>query len=418
MTIRVTDTAIRRALKDAANSGGRAGDLIDAGQRGLRLRVTSKGPASWALACRDKNGKMRRFPLGFYPEMGIAKAREAARALHQRVKIEGADPIKERREARTKDTSATGTLAGIIDLYERQKGASLRSWQEYRKSIGRVFGPFLGCSLADVTISGLQLAADGYATKAKAQAALAVRCLRPILKWASAPGRAYVPSALVAISLPGGAKRRERVISREELAALLPVLRADKRPYALAMRFMLLTLSRREEAVRARWRDIDWEASTWTIGAGIRQHRPTLDKTKNTQIHVVPLSRQALSLLREIPPPASPSSLIFCTRSGGPLGNWDRETKAIHNKSRTGNWHRHDLRRTGATMLGELGEIPDIIEAALNHVSIHSPLAATYNRSRYRPQVAKALQRLADALDEIETGAAQVVPIRTKGHAT
>ena len=56
-------------------------------------------------------------------------------------------------------------------------------------------------------------------------------------------------------------------------------------------------------------------------------------------------------------------------------------------------------------MLGEMGEMPDIIEAALNHVSIHSALAATYNRSRYRPQVALALQRLGDALDGIEEAA-------------
>ncbi len=65
----------------------------------------------------------------------------------------------------------------------------------------------------------------------------------------------------------------------------------------------------------------------------------------------------------------------------------------------------------GATMLGEMGEMPDIIEAALNHTSIHSPLAATYNRSRYRPQVAMALQRLADALDGIEQGGAEILPL-------
>jgi hypothetical protein len=52
-------------------------------------------------------------------------------------------------------------------------------------------------------------------------------------------------------------------------------------------------------------------------------------------------------------------------------------------------------------MLGDMGVQPDIIEAALNHVTIRSPLAATYNRSRYRPQVAVALQRLADALDSV-----------------
>ena len=63
-------------------------------------------------------------------------------------------------------------------------------------------------------------------------------------------------------------------------------------------------------------------------------------------------------------------------------------------------------------MLGEMGEMPDIIEAALNHVAIRSPIAATYNRSRYRPQVAAALQRLGDALDGIEGGAGEIVALR------
>ncbi len=96
--------------------------------------------------------------------------------------------------------------------------------------------------------------------------------------------------------------------------------------------------------------------------------------------------------------------MIFCTSTGAELGNWDRETKLIQAASGTDDWHRHDLRRTAATLLGEMGELPDIIEAALNHAATHSPIAATYNRARYRPQVATALQRLADALDAIEAG--------------
>ena len=172
---------------------------------------------------------------------------------------------------------------------------------------------------------------------------------------------------------------------------------------------MLLTLTRRQEAALARWRDVDMEARTWTI-----------TETKNGEPHTVPLSRQAMDLLRSrLPIDADgnlkrpdPDALVFSTSTGATLGNWDRETKALQESSGTGGWTRHDLRRTGATMLGEMGELPDIIEAALNHVSIRSPLAATYNRSRYRPQVAVALQRLADALDGIEAGAAKVVPLR------
>lgn len=159
------------------------------------------------------------------------------------------------------------------------------------------------------------------------------------------------------------------------------------------MRFMLLTLCRREEACSARWRDLDRGTGIWTI-----------PETKNGQPHAVPLSHQAIGLLQSIEG-AKPDALIFTTATGGALSNWDRTTKRLQRESGTAGWTRHDLRRTGATMLGEMGELPDIIEAALNHISIRSALAATYNRSRYRPQVATALQRLADALDEIEAAA-------------
>ena len=161
---------------------------------------------------------------------------------------------------------------------------------------------------------------------------------------------------------------------------------------------MLLTLARREEAGQARWGDVDMDRTIWTIR-----------DTKNKQPHIVPLARQAIDLLNERrPEKALADTLIFGTQTGEPLGNWDRATKAMQQASGTQGWTRHDLRRTGATMLGEMGELPDIIEAALNHVSIRSPFAATYNRSRYRPQVAAALQRLADALDAIEARAANL----------
>lgn len=202
---------------------------------------------------------------------------------------------------------------------------------------------------------------------------------------------------LAALKQRMGAERRRRVLTREELAAVLPVLRTSTRPYAAAMRFMLLTLARREEAAAAEWRHVDLDGATWTIPA-----------TKNGEPHAVPLSGQAVELLRQVqgtgrkPPKAA--ALVFHTSNGTRLRAWDRETKAIQAASGTTGWTRHDLRRTGATMLGEMGVIPDIIEAALNHTTIRSALAATYNRSRYRPQVAEALQRLADAMEGVEAG--------------
>ena len=288
-----------------------------------------------------------------------------------------------------------------------KRGTQLKSWTECRRRIESVFAPFLTQPIATLKMGDLQMQADGWA--AAQSAAAAVRYLRPILKWATQ--RDYAAPGLDHVVPPTTVRRRKRVLTRHELVVLLPVLRASNRPYAAALHFMLLTLTRRQETALARWRDVDMAAKTWTI-----------TETKNGEPHVVPLSRQALDLLQSRLPTddagtlrqPDPGALIFATSTGAPLGNWDRETKALQEASHTAGWTRHDLRRSGATMLGEMGELPDIIEAALNHVSIRSPLAATYNRSRYRPQVAAALQRLADALDGIEAGTAKVVPLRAQ----
>lgn len=396
MPARLTDTAIQSALRKVVQTGRK--DLTDQALPGLRLRLTPAGGASWVLACRDGEGRMRRFPLGAYPALGIAAARDAARAMREAVR-KGADPIAERQRRRQQAKDAkegVGTLAALLALYGERRGKELKSWVECKRRVEHVFARHLQRPLASLTISDLQLTADQHPSGQSAAAA--VRYLRPILKWAV--HRGYVPAEVSALQPPATVGQRRRVLSREELTALLPALDRSDRPYARALRFMLLTLARREEVCAACWRHVDTQAMTWTI-----------PETKNGEPHVVPLSRQALALLQSMEP-GKPAALIFATMTGGRLRNWDRETKAIQEASGTSGWTRHDLRRTGATMLGEMGELPDIIEAALNHVSIRSPLAATYNRARYRPQVAAALQRLADALDGIQAGRAEVVPLR------
>ena len=135
--------------------------------------------------------------------------------------------------------------------------------------------------------------------------------------------------------------------------------------------------------------------------------------TKNGTEHVIPLSRQAIDLLRSLRPiDADPPALVFASRAGKALDDWEGATERVQAASGTADWHRHDLRRTAATTMGLLGTIPDIVEAALNHATIHSPLAATYNKARYLPEVATALQLVADYYDGIEVGAARVIPLR------
>jgi integrase len=385
MQVQITHQAINKATRDA-KADGRRRELADAGCRGLRIRITPAGSRGWILGARDRFGQARRFNLGSYPAMGIISyARDAARGLHYKVKHEGADPIADKRRniAIGKHVRAgVGTLKAMLDTFENIGGPP-KSWKSGRSRVELVFRKVLNRPCSMLTVGDLQLEADSYPFPKSA--GFAVRTLRPVLNWASRPGRAYLSPDLGHLSSPAKMSARKRILSADELRAILPLLRASGRPSGAAMRFMLLTLSRRQEAALARWRDVDMdmEARTWTI-----------PETKNGQPHVVPLSRQAMDLLRsrlaanEVSNPThpDPSGLVFATSTGAPLGNWDRETKAVQAASGTRGWTRHDLRRTGATMLGEMGELPDIIEAALNHVSIRSSLAATYNRSRYRPR--------------------------------
>jgi integrase len=336
---------------------------------------------------------MRRFTLGTYPEMGLSAARSAARALHVEVKLRGADPIAERREQKARAGAAAEgiiTLIDLLNIYGEKVGVRKKSWGEARRRVENVFRSLVDRPLAGLSRAEIQIIADGHG--AVMSGAAAVRYLRPILKWGFQRG--YVSESVLGLQTPAPTKRRKRVLSEAELARILPVLQSSERPAWLTMSFILLTLARREEAAGATWQDVDWASRTWTI----------VD-TKSGEPHVVPLSNQALELLKRLyGSGADPKALIFSTKTGGALGNWDRETKALHEVTSTSDWHRHDLRRTAATILGNLGELPDIIEAALNHADIRSSLAATYNRSRYRPQVKQALQRLADYLDGITAG--------------
>jgi integrase len=403
----LTEALIAKAVREAPEADSRK-ELPDPGQRGLWLRITKTGARTWVLRARDQTGRFRTFLLGHHPEMGLSEAREEARKLRVQVRA-GADPTARRRAARTtlavspqpRAAPPIDTLHAVLAIYEAQRGNDLKSWKHSRKRVDRVFAALLPRSVQSLTAAEFQITADRF--PARQSASFAVRTLRPVLHWAAKRG--YCPPALAEFEQPATVRQRHRVLSRDELALLLPVLGDGPEAHGACLRFILLTASRLGEAGGARWRDVDWQVGTWTIPR---------EQAKSDQAHIVPLSRQAIALLRRrLPVGARPDALIFAAATGAPLGNWDRAGKWFQTASGTTDWHRHDLRRTAATLMGELGTDPHVIEAALGHVTVHSGLASVYNRSRYRPQVAAALQRLADALDGIEGGAAAVVPLHT-----
>lgn len=429
--VALTEPAIARARREAEQRGKRI-ELADKALPGLRLRISPpsrkapSGRATWVLGCRDKEGRARRFALGDFPGMGVAAAREAARALRPKVRNEGHDPIAERRRARAlaRDAQAgVGSLRHLLDIYGGPirppadggpmtrvigPGAALKSWPDARRRIEHVFAAFLDRPLATLRAEDLQLVADAH--PAQQSAGAAVRYLRPVLKWAAQ--RRYCPRDAALIEPPVPVRRRERVLTDDELSAVLPVLRSADDPFRRAALLSLMTLVRRERCLSATWGQVDLEAGRWSV-VPKDTRRPGRRAQRPRAPHVVPLPRQAVALLAAIRPEgAQPDALIFATRAGTKVQNVDREMKRLHRATGTADWSFHDLRRTGATLLGRMGVEPHVIEAALDHADVHSRLAGTYNQSRYEPKVAAALQVLADRLDGIAEGAAKVIPLR------
>jgi integrase len=172
------------------------------------------------------------------------------------------------------------------------------------------------------------------------------------------------------------------------------------------MRFLLLTAARREEVVSMQWKDVDLANGVWT--------KPQVKSTRGgPRKQVLPLSRAALDLLKSLPQcgTAKPTDLVFPNTTGGPLGNWTRFQQMLERASGTSGWHRHDLRRTAATIMQAL-EVPvSTIDRILGHVNPLrrenvSGAAATYMRlsgvlkGRTDLQAA-ALDTLAEALEGI-----------------
>jgi integrase len=383
-------------------------ERVDGAVPGLRLRVSPSGNRSWSLNMRA-NGVMRRFDVG--NSLGLAEARERAEVLRRQIK-DGADPTKERRANRAQAIAANkgiGTFEAVIEAYFNDgAGAGLRTKAEQVQRIKSVFGKHLARPAMEITSAELQHVIDGHL--AKVAAARAVGYVVPAIKWAKKRG---LMQGAFDLDKPLLDAPRQAVLTPDEIAALLPSF-ADA--YGRCCRFMLLTGARRDEARNAKWGQFDLSAGTWTMPAEQRKDTRAQGarRMKPKGALTIPLSRQAIELLEQVRDEelsrrqldgqsATPdaSDLVFVGQRGARLGNWDRWLKANTKATGINGWSAHTLRRTTATLAGELGVPPHVVSVMLGHSNVGGQLVSGYNKSRYLAEHAEALQKIADYLDEI-----------------
>jgi integrase len=172
---------------------------------------------------------------------------------------------------------------------------------------------------------------------------------------------------------------RERVLSDEELVKIWNA--APDNDYGRIVKLLMLTAQRRDEMSSLRWSEYLTDDKLITLPP---------ERTKNSRLHDVPLSVQAVAVLDGVSE-TDDRDLMFGTGEGGYSG-FSRSKGAMDEASGVTDWTLHDLRRTAATRMADLGVQPHVIEAVLNHVSGHKAgVAGIYNRSTYAAEKRAAL---------------------------
>jgi integrase len=241
---------------------------------------------------------------------------------------------------------------------------------------------------------------SGAITANRARAALSA-----VFAWAMREGLAE-SNAVIGTNRAVDEKSRSRVLTGEELAAIWRACRGDD--YGRIVRLLILTGQRREEVGGMAGDEIDWLRARWTIPG---------ERTKNGRPHDVPLSAPAVEILKAVPYHVSCER--FFGEGHGPFQGWSKAKASLDRRiaqggSKLAPWRLHDIRRTVATRMAELGTLPHVIEAVLNHVSGHKAgVAGIYNRANYTHERCLALERWGEQVIELERGGSSHAPLLT-----
>ncbi len=398
---------------------GKQTDYFDTNTIGLCLRASPGGTKTWQLLyTRPSDGKRARMKLGRYPELKLATARTKAREGRAGVG-EGQDPIAEKRAV-----AASQTVSDLIESYIARHASTKRTGAEMarrlRKNVSQVIGPI---KLADFHRRDITRCLDAVKDRgAGIEANRLFQDIRKMVRWAR--GRGDLDANLVeGMARPTEETVRDRVLGADDIRTVWENLPEAKMAEATrnVLRLGLITAQRVGEISGMTRHELDLERGVWTIPA---------TRSKNAQEHSVPLSPLALQIINDQLAAAdklcrrmkrSPADFVFPAPGGRAALSGGAVAKAVKRQEKAGKtlgvtpWTPHDLRRSAATGMEEIGVSPFIVGHVLNHISItkSSITSRVYARYDYAKEKREALELWADRLGGIIEGA-DVVPLQAR----
>lgn len=401
----LSDTAIR-----TAKSGPKPRRLYD--EKGLYIEVSPKGGKWWRFKYRF-HGKAKLLSLGTYPAVSLKKAR--SRRDDARMLLEDdIDPSQHRKQQKAASIEADANSFEAIarEWYVKHSpGWAPNHANRILRRLERDIFPYVGTRpIADLKAPELLAVIRRIESRGALETAhRALGNCSQVIRYAVATGRAERDPCgdLRGALPPPSGTHFAAATDPDKLAGILravdgyegtPVVRA-------ALRLAPLVFVRPGELRAAKWADIDLEAAEW---------RFTVSKTG--QAHIVPLSSQAVAILRELQPLTGRSEYVFPSARSAHRPMSDNAVLAALRRLGIGKdeMSGHGFRASARTILDEvLNFRADLIEHQLAH-AVRDPLGRAYNRTAHLPERKKMMQAWSDYLDTLKAADQKVVPLHRR----
>jgi integrase len=411
-----TASTDKRALTDrtlkSLKPADKPYDVRDTLVPGLRVRVLPSGQRSFVLLARHggKHSAPTRRALGVYDVMSLEEAREEARKWKKLIN-KGIDPssLKER-ERVEKERSQQNTFRAVLAAFNKDKLAGLRRGREVNRDLEKIANNtgWGGRPITEITALEVRDAIKQYKDRGKIHHAHnLLSYIRRLFNWAidqqvyagleTSPCDRLKPKAII-----GGKKLRSRILNDAELRAAW--IAADRTGYAYGPLFKLLMLTgaRKSEVAEARWPEFDLAKKLWVIPA---------ERMKAGAAHVVPLSDDAIAVLKSLPRFGGGNCLFSVNRGQNAVAafsaakiRFDGEIIKVLRESdpraKLPDFVIHDIRRTVRTGLSAIPNISDLVrELVIGHTK--PGLHRVYDLHAYEQEKRFALDAWAARLRSI-----------------
>ncbi len=399
----LTDTTVRKAKTPKK-------PIKLADERGMYLLLTPSGGRLWRFKYRFA-GKEKLLALGAYPDLSLAKARDA-RDEARKVLAQGIDPSVARQQDKRAKVKAN---ANDFETVTREWLENVKpGWAAvYHGDTVKRFDAFVFPSIGRRPIGSLTAQdllpllrkVEGRGTLVTAHKVL--RACGQAFRYAIATGRcdrnpaADLRGALKALPRP----KHMAALPASELPSFLRKIEEydGELQTRLALKLLALTFVRTNELRGATWAEIDLEKAEWTIPA---------ERMKTKAPHHVPLSTQAVRTFRSLLELNGKWPWVFAGRAPSKPMSKNTVLFALYRMGYHSRMTGHGFRALASTTLNEMGYRPDVIERQLAHIEKNAVRAA-YHRSQYLEERRTMMQAWADFLDA-QIDAQKVVAFRRR----